>query len=166
MLYNLIPSDESPSFFQLNYNYRYTEKDVLSLEAITWKYYAPLGIPWGGAMSDPENQYPGSARGFGVGAVYKRFIWKGAYAALHALPLRQIYRDEDNQVIQSGFQLFVTLRAGYHIAFFKERFFLEPSIAATAWPINTNLPASFLEKEKGWPSYFLAEPGLHFGVNL
>jgi hypothetical protein len=166
MLYNLIPIEESPSFFQLNYNYRATEKDVFSLEAITWKYYAPLGIPWGPAMSAPENQYPGSARGFGLGAVYKRFIWKGAYAALHALPLRQIYRDEDNKVIQGGFQLFVTVRAGYHIPFFKERFFIEPSIAATSWPINTNLPASFAAKDEEWPKYFLAEPGLHFGVNL
>jgi hypothetical protein len=166
MLYNLAPIADTPSFYQLNYNFRASLKDVVSLEAITWKYYAPLGIPWGSAMSAAENQYPGSVRSFGLGVAYKRFLWRGVYAAVHALPLHQTYLDESNKAIQRGFQLFITLRAGYHLAFFKERFFIEPSIAATTWPINTNLPADFAAKEKNWRKYFLAEPGLHFGVNF
>jgi hypothetical protein len=41
MLMNLAPLSDPPSFFQLNYAYRLTPKDVVSAEAITWKYYAP-----------------------------------------------------------------------------------------------------------------------------
>ena len=165
VLMNLAPLAEPPSFYQLNYNYRANDKEVFSLEAITWKYYAPLGIPYG-AWGKPEYNYPGSVRSHGIGLVYKRFLWKGVYGAFHALPLRQTYSDENNDKIQTGLQLFLTLRAGYHFAFFKDRFFIEPSIAMTAWPINTNLPAAFAAQEKQWPSYFLAEPGMHFGVNF
>ncbi len=68
--------------------------------------------------------------------------------------------------LQAGYQLFLTLRAGYHVELFQRRTFLEPSIAVTAWPINTNLPASFREREERWPRYFIGEPGLHFGVNF
>lgn len=166
MLANLVPSEEPPSFFQLNYGYRLTPKDTVSVEAITWKYYAPLGIPYGPKMSEDGNEFPGSVRGYGLGLAYQRFIWKGLYAAVHALPLRQIYLDEDNDKIQSGFQLFVTGRVGYHVAFLKNRIFLEPSIAMTAWPINTHLPGSFREQESKWHSFFVAEPGLHYGVKF
>ncbi len=165
MLMNLVPLDEPPSFYQLNYNYRANAKEVFSVEAITWKYYAPLGIPYG-SWGKSEYNYPGSVRSHGIGLVYKRFLWKGVYGAFHALPLLQTYSDENNDKIQTGFQLFLTLRAGYHFAFFNDRFFIEPSIAMTAWPINTNLPASFAAQERKWPGYFLAEPGMHFGVNF
>ena len=158
--------EESPEFFQLNYGYRLTERDVLSVEAITWKYGAPLGIPYGPSKDDPREEYPGYVRAFGVGMAYQRFLWRNAYVALHALPLLQHYIDEANKRLQSGFQLFLTGRVGYHVGLFNNRFFLEPSIAFTSWPINTNLPASFAEQEAKWPSYFLFEPGLHFGVRF
>jgi hypothetical protein len=74
--------------------------------------------------------------------------------------------NEEGEKIQNGFQLFLTGRVGYHIRLFKDRFFLEPSIAVTYWPINTNVPESFAEVEKKWPNYFLFEPGLHFGVKF
>lgn len=167
MLMNLAPLQDPPSFFQLNYAYRLTPKDVLSAEAITWKYYAPIGIPYGPLYGSPgEEAYPGSVRAFGVGVAYQRFLWKGIYAGIHALPMRQIFLDPAGEKIQSGFQLFMTLRAGYHIELFSNRFFLEPSVAATYWPINTNLPDAFQQKERRWPNYFLFEPGLHFGVKL
>lgn len=74
--------------------------------------------------------------------------------------------DEMSNKIQSGFQLFNTLRAGYQFRFFKNRVFLEPSIACTFWPVNTNLPASFQVQEDKFPGFFLGEPGLHFGINF
>ncbi len=48
----------------------------------------------------------------------------------------------------------------------RDRFFIEPSIPFTHWPISTNAPAAFAEKDSRWPNYFLFEPGLHFGVKF
>jgi hypothetical protein len=166
MLMNLAPLSNPPSFYQLNYAYRLTPKDVVSVEAITWRYHAPLGIPYGSSYGSSEEAFPGSVRAFGAGVAYQRFIWKGIYSALHVLPMRQIFLDPGGEKIQSGFQLFMTLRAGYHIELLSNRFFVEPSVAATYWPINTNLPEAFQKKEGRWPNYFLFEPGLHFGVKL
>lgn len=59
---------------------------------------------------------------------------------------------------------FLTARAGYHLGLFRGRVFIDPSIGATFWPIDTKMPATFQEKERRWPNYFLFEPGLHFGV--
>lgn len=166
VLMNLVPLEEPPSFYQLNYGYRVTPKDALSLEAITWKYHAPLGVPYGSHYGAEEERFPGYVRAYGVGVAYQRFIWKGLYAALHALPMHQTFVASSGEKLGNGFQLFLTLRLGYHIELFENRFFLEPSVAATAWPINTNLPESFQKQEDKWPSYFLLEPGLHFGVKL
>ncbi|MDZ4667450.1 MAG: cyclic nucleotide-binding domain-containing protein [bacterium] len=60
----------------------------------------------------------------------------------------------------------MALRLGYHLKFFNNRFFIEPSFAGTHWPVNTNVPAGFAIKEKKWPNYFLVEPGLHFGFKF
>lgn len=158
--------DPSPEYFQLNYGYRITEKDVISFEAITWKYSGPLGRPYGPDYDDEGSNFPGHVKAFGAGLAYKRFIWKGAYAQIHSTAFKQNYLDMDNKKIQSGFQLFNTLRLGYHIDLFKKRFFIEPSIAMTSWPINTNLPDSFQVEEDKWNKYFLFEPGLHIGINF
>ena len=45
MLYNFVDDPEPPSFYQLNLSYRITKRDIIIVEAITWKYYAPLDIP-------------------------------------------------------------------------------------------------------------------------
>jgi len=164
LLGNLSPN--SPSFYQLNVGYRITPKDVVSLELITWKYSAPLGIPYGPSFGDKANNYPGNVREYGVGVVYQRFLWKGLYKSLQVIPLKKIYRDEEDKILQKGFQLFSTLRLGYHISFFKNRCFIEPSIASTFWPISTNVPEDFLAKDKEWNRYFLFEPGLHFGFKF
>lgn len=158
--------DESPEFYQLNYGYRLTTRDVVSVEAITWKYGAPLGIPYGPAFGAAEEDYPGSVKGVGVGVAYQRFLWRDAYAAVHALPLSQRHSDESGTEIQKGFQLFLTYRLGYQVQLPGDRFFLEPSIAATHWPINTNVPEAFAARDAKWPNHFLAEPGLHFGVRF
>jgi hypothetical protein len=164
VLANVLLTDP-PDFYQLNYGYRLTRRDVISVEAITWKYDAPLGIPYGPSFDSPDEDYPGYVRSFGLGVAYQRFLWRSLYSGVHALPLRQTYFDENDVRVQNGFQLFLTLRLGYHLAL-RQRFFLEPSLAMTHWPINTNVPAAFAAKDSKWPNYFLLEPGLHFGVKF
>jgi hypothetical protein len=164
---NFIPDDPNPpDLVQLNFGYRITPKNVFSIEAKTWKYAWPLGIPWGNTRTASEDKYPGYVRAFGIGLVYQRFLWKGAYISIDAGNMLQKYVDEDNKHIQNGYQLFMTYRLGYHFQFFKNRFFIEPSVAVTHWPFNTNVPESFALVESKWTNYFLFEPGLHFGFKF
>lgn len=157
---------DAPDFYQLNAGYWLNERDALSVEVITWKYVAPVGIPYGPSFESPEENYPGYVRETGIGVAYQRLLWGNFYSAVHVLPLVKQYVDDKDERIQNGFRLFLTGRAGYHLKLFRGRVFLEPSIAATYWPIDTNMPAAFEEKERHWPNYFLVEPGLHFGVRF
>jgi hypothetical protein len=166
VLANLIPQKNPPNFMQLNGGYHLTSKDVLSIEAITWKYNAPLGIPYGPSFDDPDEGYSGYVRDFGIGIVYQRFIWKGMYTSIHILPMLQNYVDENKNKIQNGFMLFLTLRTGYHIKMFKNRFFIEPSFAFNFWPIRTNVPSAFSSIDNKWPKYFLFDPGIHCGFEF
>ena len=165
MLANLAP-DDPPSFYQLNLGRWLTRRDVLSLELITWRYNHPLGIPYGSSFGAEEEEYPGFVRGTGAGVAYQRYFWRGLYSGVHATALRQDYQDRDKNSIQHGFQLFTAVRLGYHLEVFNHRLFLEPSIAVTSWPINTNAPAAFRALDDRWHSYFLGEPGLHVGVKF
>ena len=153
---------DPPNYFQLNYGYKLTRKDVIIVEAITWTYYKPLGIPY---VSSGE-YFPGKVRDYGIGIGYQRFHWKNLYTTVQATPFFQQYIDLENEVIQNGFQLWLQLRLGYRFEFFEKRFFLEPSVVCNYWPVNTNMPESFLEQENKWPNYFLFEPGLHFGIKF
>lgn len=164
MLGNLLP--ESPSFYQLNGGYWLTKKDVIGLEAITWRYWAPLGIPYGDDYGNEAFDYPGTVRSWGLGLAYQRYWWKGWYTSLHAIPFQQIYRDTAERVIQRGFQLYLILRTGYHLEFGSGRFFVEPGLALPYWPIETNLPASFEAQERRWKNYFVLEPSFHLGVKF
>ncbi len=164
MLANAFASP-SPDFYQLNFGYWLTKKDVLSVEAITWAYHRALGTPWGPDMSDDTQRYPGYVRSYGVALAYQRYLWRGLYTAIHALPLWQHFNTPDGKTIQQGFQLFMTLRLGYHLSFCDDRVFIEPSIAVTHWPINTNVPADFARLDNRWASYFV-EPGLHVGFKF
>ncbi len=158
--------DPSPEFLQLNFGYRLTKRDVLSLETITWAYHGPLGRPYGPDFDNEESNFPGKVKAYGAGLAYQRFLWKGLYSQIHATAFHQDFLDTGDKKIQSGFQLFTVLRLGYHIDLFNNRFFIEPSVACTSWPVNTNLPESFQVEEDQWNSYFLFEPGLHFGIRF
>lgn len=164
VLWNLADDPESPNYYQLNLGYRITPKDVISLELITWNYYEPQGAKF--SEKKAASNFPGKVQAFGAGLAYKRFLWKRAYAQIHSTAFKQNYLNEENIIIQTGFQLFNTVRLGYQFRFFKNRAFLEPSIACTFWPVNTNLPESFQVEENKYPNYFLGEPGLHFGFNF
>ncbi len=160
MLANLDRTDEPPDFYQLNFGYQLTKKDVVSIELITWKYYAPLGIPWD-KMSNKSNLFPGRVHAVGGGLAYQRFLRGNIYSALHATWFKQKYLDTSGAKLSEGEQLFLTLRLGYHfkIGTFA---FIEPNVAVTHWPINTGLPSSFQAQEDRWGK-FQVEPGLHFG---
>ena len=136
------------------------------MEAITWAYQGPLGRPYGPDYDNPDSEFPGKVKAYGLGLAYKRFLWKGVYGQVHSTAFLQNFMNSESDKIQDGFQLFNTLRFGYHIKLFSNRIFLEPSITATWWPVNTNLPTSFQVEEDKWSNYFLFEPGLHFGVNF
>ena len=169
MLGNLIPNDpNAPDFAQLNLGYRITPKDVIFLEFKTSKFNWPLGMPWKEIVDEQRAQYnfPGYVRQYVIGLAYNRFWWKGLYTGIHAMNAFQKYRDEDNEKIANGYTLFMTYRLGYQFKFFKNRFFIEPSIGLTHWPIKTNTPESFKLVENKWPKYFGYEPGLHFGYNF
>lgn len=165
VLANLVPDDYPPVFYQLNAGYRLTPHDTLSVEAITWRYHHPLGIPWGASKESPDEAYPGHVREYGVGVAYQRFLWKGIYTSLSVVPFYRQYYDAQAQQLGDGFQLFLTLRLGYHLRLM-DRVFFEPAVAFTAWPVSTNAPRGFAALDEKWPRYFLFEPGLHAGVEF
>ncbi|MFT5886139.1 MAG: hypothetical protein ACI9IP_002603 [Arcticibacterium sp.] len=64
------PKNNKPDFVELNFGYRLTEKDVISLELKTWKYAWPLGIPpFSKSFEAPETEFPGYIREKGFALV-------------------------------------------------------------------------------------------------
>lgn len=167
VLGNFIPNDPNPpEFVQLNVGYRITPKNVFFLEFKRSRFAFPLGIPWGDSFDAPGENYPGYVRQNVIGIAYNHFWWEGLYTAVHAMSAFQEYFDVNDAKIVDGYTLFVTYRLGYQLKLFRNRFFIEPSIGLTHWPIKTNTPQSFELKESKWPNYFGFEPGLHFGFNF
>lgn len=167
LLGNFIPDDPNPpKFIQLNVGYRITPKDVVSFEFKKSIYTWPLGIPWGPSFDAPGLNYPGHARILAPTLAYQRFWWKGVYTSVHALNAFEKYMDEGNKKIGNGYTLYLTFRLGYQLKIFKNRFFFEPSLGLTYWPVRTNVPESFKSVENKWPNYFPFEPGFHFGFNF
>ena len=165
MIANLMP--EPPDFYQLSLGYRLDEKNSLFLNAITWKYWAPLGIPmWDPSFESPDEEYPGYVRSFGLGVGFQRFLWKGLFASLYAIPFLQGFYASDDALIRSGFQLYLQAQLGFQIDFFKGRLFIKPAIYANYWPVNTNIPDAFRQKEKNWPNYQPFEPHLNIGFSF
>ena len=158
---------DPPNFAQLNLGYRITGKDVISIELITWKHSWPLGINpfYNKAYGTPEEKYPGNIREFGFSLAYQRYFWKGLYAAVHAGPMWQTYKNENGDKVGDGLIIFNTYRVGYHIKLFKNRFFFQPSLGIAGRPYYTTMPAGFKEKDDQWPKW-TPEPGLHFGYNF
>lgn len=157
-----------PEFVQLNIGYRITGKDVITLEPKTWKYAWPNGIhPFlNKAYGKPEEEFPGYVRELGISVSYQRFLYKGLYAELNVMPSLQKFKNRNDQKIDNGFQLFNTYRAGYHIKLFKDRFFIQPSIAITHRAYHTRLPDGFKQLDDKWSKFVFGEPGFHFGYNF
>ncbi len=159
-------TDDSPQYLQLELSRRLGSKDYIGVEFITWRYPAPLGIPYGPSFGDPAEDYPGTVRDIGVGLTWQHFYRKGFFTKVHAMPMMQRYSDTENNHLQTGWQLFSTARVGYHFSWADDRFFIEPSVAATSWPIRTNVPETFAALDAKWPGYFLFEPGLNIGMRF
>ena len=155
-----------PDFVQLNLGYRLTPRDAVSLELKTWKYAWSLGIPYGDNFEKAEEQFPGYIREYGLALTYQHFWWKGLYSGIHVMNAWQNFVNTDGKKIDRGFQVFNTYRLGYHIQLFKDRFFIEPSIAVTHRPFHTVMPESFKKLDDKWPKYFIGELGFHFGFNF
>lgn len=156
----------NPEFIQVNLGFRLNPKNVISFEFKRSIYSWPLGIPWGPSFDAPGLNYPGHARILAPTVAYQHFWWRGIYTSLHALNAFEKYLDPQNKKIGNGYTLYLTSRLGYQIRFLKNRFFFEPSLGITFWPVRTNLPDSFKSAENKWPNYFGWEPGLHFGYNF
>lgn len=156
-----------PDFVQLNLGYRINPKNSVSIELKTWKYAWSLGIPFGESFQAPELEFPGYIREFGFAIAYQHFWWKGLYSAVHIMNAHQTFVDSNGDKIKNGYQMFNTYRLlGYQFKFFKNRFFIEPSIAVTHRPFQSKMPDGFATLNNKWPSYFVGEPGLHFGFNF
>lgn len=167
MLGNL-SSVNRPDFVQLNYGYRITGKDVLSLELKTWKYAWPNGIhPFlNKSYGKDEEKFPGYVREYGISLAYQRFLWKGLYAELNVMPTLQDFVNDGGKKIDNGFQIFNTYRMGYHIKLFRDQFFIQPSLAITHRAAHTKLPDGFKQLDDKWSKFVFGEPGLHFGFNF
>lgn len=165
-LFGNFSETNNPEFVQLHLGYRLTPKDVVSFEFKRSIYTWPLGIPWGPSFDAPGLNYPGHARILAPTLAYQRFWWKGVYTAVHALNAFEKYKDVNNNKIGNGYTLYLTFRLGYHIKLLKNRFFFEPSMGITYWPVRTNVPQAFKQVEQKWPNNFPFELGFHFGYNF
>lgn len=156
---------DNPEYIQINVGYRITPKDVVSFEFKRSIYSWPIGIPFGPSFRKAGGNYPGHARILAPTLGYQRFWWKGAYTSIYALNAFEKYFNESKQKIGNGYTLYMNFHLGYQFKFFNNRFFFEPAIGCSYWPVRTNVPESFKSVEKKWPNYFI-QPGLHFGYNF
>ncbi len=157
-----------PNFAQINFGYRLTGKDVITLEPKTWKYAWPNGIHpfFNKAYGKQEEKFPGYVREYGLSVSYQRFLLKGLYTELNVMPTFQNFINEKGKKIDNGFQVFNTYRVGYHIKLFKDKFFIQPSVAITHRAYHTKLPDGFKKLDDKWSKFIIGEPGFHFGLNF
>jgi hypothetical protein len=158
---------DSPDFAQVDYGYRLSESDALLLEAITWKYTSPIGIRKASHAAQ-RRTYPGYVRSYGVSIACQHFLWRELFARVHASSFLQDYRvDSSDESSQKGYQLMLQFRLGYSrdFAWLGRRFFVDPNACCNYWPVNTHVPASFAQVEKGF-TRFAVEPGLNVGIRF
>ncbi|MCK6533796.1 MAG: hypothetical protein L6Q84_12575 [Polyangiaceae bacterium] len=160
MLANALP--DSPHFAYLEGDVTVGAHGALAFGALTWRYHAPIGIPYGPSQGDPAEDYPGFVRSVGVGAGYRQRLYRDLSASAWAFNLLQLY-SEDGQPVRTGYQLFLQARVGWRFRVQEPGLWLEPAIAFNAWPVELGRPDSFREKDQRWPSYFLFEPWLNLG---
>ena len=165
MIANVVADNNPPGMVYLNFGYRITGKDVISIEFKTWKYAWPIGIPYGKSFEAEGEGFPGYIREHGVSLNYQRFLWKHLFAQVDVMPAWQTFvNDKGNK--DHGFQIFNTYSIGYHIKLFKDRLFFQPSIAMTHRPYQSTMPDSFKQVDDRWSKFFFGQPGLHFGYNF
>lgn len=163
-----LASKNPPNFAQLNLGYRITGKDVITLEPKTWKYAWPNGINpvFNKSYGRSEEKFPGYIREYGLSIAYQRFLLKGFYGELNVMPSLQKFVNDEGNKIDNGFQIFNTYRIGYHLKLFKDRVFIQPSIAITHRAYHTKIPDEFKQLDDKWSKFVFGEPGFHFGFNF
>ena len=153
--------------YEFHLGYKLTPKDRMGIKLATWKMFAPMGMPMQEQLKyDENNFYTGRLRESGIGVTYQRMLWKGLFASVEVLPQLKTYMDQNDKKIGNGFKLYTSYHLGYHLSFFKDRVYIEPQIHCQYWPINTNTPQAFKEKDNKWNNYFLFEPNLYIGVSF
>ncbi len=165
LLLGNLDDTNNPEYIQLNAGYRITPKDVVQFRFKRSIYAWPLGIPFGPDFDAPGLNYPGHARILAPQLGYQRFWWKGVYTSLYVLNAFEKYVDVNKKKIGNGFTLYTDFYLGYQFTFFKDRFFFEPAIGISFWPIRTGVPDAFRAVEKKWSNYFI-QPGLDFGFKF
>jgi len=164
---NFGPEKTNTHHYEFHFGYKLTPKDKIGIKIATWKLFAPMGIQlWDPLFLNESEFFPGRLRESGLGVTYQRMLWKGLFTSLEILPLWKTYLDENDKKIGNGFKLYTTYHLGYHISLFKGRLYIEPQIHCNYWPIDTNIPQGFKEKESKWNNYLLFEPNLYIGVNF
>lgn len=164
---NFGDNETNTHHYEFHVGYKLTPKDRIGIKLATWKMFAPMGMPMQEQLKfDKNNFYPGRLRESGLGITYQRILWKGLFATVEVLPQLKTYIDKNDNKVGNGFKLYTSCHLGYHIPFFKDGVYLEPQIHCQYWPINTNTPQTFKEKDSKWNNYFLFEPNLYIGVNF
>lgn len=166
MLANLVPDNNPPGMVYLNLGYRLTGRDAISVEAKTWKYGWPIGIPYGKSFEAEGEGFPGHIREYGVSLNYQRFLTKRWFAQADVMPAFQSFVNESGKKVDDGFQIFNTYSVGYHIKLFKDKFFIQPSVAITHRPYQSRMPDAFKQVDDRWSRFFYGQPGFHFGYNF
>jgi hypothetical protein len=155
----------NPEYIQLNVGYRLTPEDVFHFRFKRSVYDWPLGTPWGKIFDGTEETYPGQARILAPTLGYQRFWWEGLYTSVYALNAFEKYMDGNGKNIGNGYTLYLDFYFGYQFKFFNDRFFFEPAIGISYWPLRTGVPDSFKAVEQKWSNYFI-QPGFDFGYNF
>lgn len=146
------------------------DKNIFGVKFATWRLFQPMGITWWDGVVDKiesgTEYYDGYLRETGIGVTYQRMLWKGLFATIEVLPQFQTYTDLDGNKIKNGFKLYNSVHLGYHFAFFKERFFLEPQVHVNQWMFDNNSPAGFKEFDDKYGNVFPFEPNLYIGFKF
>jgi len=54
----------------------------------------------------------------------------------------------------------------YRLTLFKDRLFIQPSIAITHCAFHTTMSDGFKQLDDKWSKFVFGEPGFHFGYNF
>ncbi len=165
LLLGNLDDTNNPGYVQINAGFRITPKDVIQLRFKRSQYAWPIGIPFGPDFDGPGLNYPGYARILAPQIGYQRFWWKGLYTSIYVLNAFEKYLDENKEKIGNGFTLYTDYYFGYQFSFFNGRFFFEPAIGCSYWPMRIGVPDSFKAVERGWPNYFI-QPGLDLSFSI
>lgn len=151
--------------YEFHLRHALSSRSVIGAKIAAWELFAPMGIQlWEPEFLDESEFYPGKLEERGLGVTYQHFLWKHLFASMEILPLQKSYRDAYGRRVGKGFKLYTSYHLGYRFSFWKERFYLEPQVHCNYWPIDTEGPQAFEEKNRRWADYFLFEPNLYLGL--